>query len=85
MNAQNEYKGFSLFNDVEDDLLRIRNRAVVLANMAEDNAEKVGKVSPRGASLIFGYFQLVPPHERIAVRDKFAEQMKARGFSVAEV
>lgn len=81
MNAQNEYKGFSLFNDIEDDMLRIRNRAVVLANIAEDNTEK-GMISMKGASLIFGYFGLVPPHEKYAVQCKFEEQMKGRGFKV---
>jgi hypothetical protein len=81
MNANNEYKGFSLFNDIEDDILRIRNRAVVLANLAEDNTENL-KVSMKGASLIFGYFNLVPPHEKFAVQQKFEEQMRARGFKV---
>lgn len=81
MNAQNEYKGFSLFNDIEDDILRIRNRAVVLANIAEDHTENM-KISMKGASLIFGYFALVPPHEKFAVQQKFEEQMKARGFMV---
>jgi hypothetical protein len=81
MNANNEYKGFSLFNDIEDDVLRIRNRAVVLANLAEDNTENM-KISMKGASLIFGYFSKVPPHEKFAVQQKFEEQMKGRGFKV---
>lgn len=81
MNAQNEFRGFSLFNDIKDDLLRIRNRAVVLANMAEDNTVD-DLISPKGASLIFGYFKLVPPHEKFAVQQKFEEQMRQRGFAV---
>lgn len=79
MNVQNEYKGFSLFKDIENDALRIRNQAVILANMAEDNTENK-KVNMKGASLIFGYFNLVPPHERIAVRDAFEQQMKDRNY-----
>ena len=75
----NEFKGFSLFNDIKEDTLRIRNRAVVLANIAEDNSQK-GLISMKGASLIFGYFKLIPPHEQYTVQNKFEEMMKERGF-----
>lgn len=76
---RNTYKGFELFNDITDAVLRTRNRAVVLANIAEDNS-KSKLISPRGASLILGYFQLVPPEERENVKSKFAETMLQRGF-----
>ena len=76
------YKGFCLFNDIEDYALRTRNRAVVLANIAQDNSEG-SRINMKGASLILGYFQHVPTDEREDVKGKFAEDMVARGFRIA--
>jgi hypothetical protein len=76
------FKGFSLFNDIEDVDLRNRNRAVVLANIAEDNTRNK-MISPKGAGLILGYFGLVPPEEREEVKDRFTVNMLQRGFSLS--
>jgi len=76
---KNMYKGFSLFNDIEDYILRTRNRACVLANMAEDNS-KSRLINAKGVSLILGYFQQVPADERADVKSKFANVMAERGF-----
>lgn len=77
-----EYKGFSLFFDIEDTDLRSRNQAVVLANMAESNS-KNRRITPNGAGLIIGYFDRIPKEERKTVYDKFVVEMKARGFEYA--
>lgn len=77
-----EYKGFSLFFDIEDSSLRSRNQAVVLANMAESNS-KNRRITPNGAGLIIGYFDRIPKEERKTVYDKFVVEMKARGFEYA--
>lgn len=77
-----EYKGFSLFFDIEDSALRSRNQAVVLANMAESNS-KNRRITPNGAGLIIGYFDRIPKEERKTVYDKFVVEMKARGFEYA--
>lgn len=77
-----EYKGFSLFFDIEDTVLRSRNQAVVLANMAESNS-KNRRITPNGAGLIIGYFDKIPKEERKSVYDKFVVEMKARGFEYA--
>jgi len=77
-----EYKGFSLFFDIEDSVLRSRNQAVVLANMAESNS-KNRRITPNGAGLIIGYFDRIPKEERKTVYDKFVVEMKARGFEYA--
>lgn len=79
----NEFKGFSLFNDIEDQELRTRNRAVVLCNMAQDHS-KNRKVSPMGSALILGYFLNVPDEEKMIVKDAFVGQMAARGFHLVE-
>lgn len=73
------YKGFELFNDITDYALKIRNRAVVLANIAEDHS-KSRLINAKGASLILGYFQQIVPEEREDVKSKFAEVMAQRGF-----
>lgn len=77
-----EYKGFSLFFDIEDNALRSRNQAVVLANMAESNS-KNRRITPNGAGLIIGYFDKIPKEERKSVYDKFVIEMKSRGFEYA--
>ena len=76
---KNTYKGFELFNDIADYVLKTRNRAVVLANIAEDNS-KSRLINAKGASLILGYFQQVPADEREDVKNKFASVMAERGF-----
>lgn len=81
MTNKNEYKGFALFNDVEDDALRTRNRAVVLANIAESNI-KDRRINAKGAGLILGYFNQIPLVERNGVKDKFKADMISRGFAL---
>ncbi len=76
------YKGFELFTDIEDSHLRNDNRAKVLVNIAEDHT-KERKISPKGASLILGYFQEVPEHDRKNVRDGFETKMKQKGYILA--
>lgn len=78
-NQKNEYKGYSLFNDVEDEILRNRNRAVIMSNILEHNT-KNKRVSPKGAGLVLGYFNSIPPEERKAVNDLFELRIKEMGF-----
>lgn len=75
------YKSFELFNDIEDINLRNRNRAVVLANIAEDNT-KNRLISAKGTGLLLGYFAQIPEGERAAVKEAFAVNMKQRGYAV---
>lgn len=84
MQNQNDFKGFSLFNDIEDMVLRTRNRAVVMTNMAEDHMDrKTKRINPKGASLILNYFSLIPAAERNAAKETFARDMESRGFILA--
>lgn len=80
---EKQYKGFSLFNDQEEPL-RSRNRAVVIANIAEDNMTKEKRITPKGAALMMGYFTEVPAEERKALAEQFVVQMTERGFAIAE-
>jgi hypothetical protein len=79
----NEFKSYSLFNDIEDTNLRNRNRAVVLANIAEDNTDRNTKrINVKGSTLILGYFNCVAEDDRSEVMTKFADNMKQRGFAL---
>ena len=78
-NKRTAYKGFSLFNDIEDYMLKTRNRAVVLANLADDNSE-ARRINAKGAALILGYFQMIPSDEREDVKKAFSENMVERRY-----
>lgn len=75
------FKGFDLFLDIEQNDLRNRNRAVVLANIASDHT-KNGKISPVGAGLVIGYFNQIPLGEREDVKQRFSNEMNLRGFQL---
>jgi hypothetical protein len=80
---KNDYRGFCLFNDIEDKALQTRNRAVVLANIAQDHT-KDRRINAMGAGLVIGYFDKLPPEDRAAVRDAFEANMIQRGFVLAK-
>lgn len=81
MTNVNSYRGYSLFKDIEDFTLRTRNRAVVLANIAEAHV-KNKLISPKGAALILGYYNQVEMDEREAVMNRFKISMEERGFKL---
>lgn len=76
---KNEYKGYSLFNDLEDVALRDRNRAVVMANIVEQYT-KSKRITPKGASLVIGYFNEIPEVERKQVNDLFEARLAEMGY-----
>lgn len=77
----NEYKGFSMFNDIENVDLRNRNRAVVLANIASDNS-KNRRITPGATGLILGYFKNLPDEDKKDVQARFVKEMNLRGFHI---
>lgn len=79
-----DYKGYSLFSDINDAVLKARNRATILANIAEDNMDKEKRISGKGAVLMLGYMSAIPLDERKEVAAKFAENMNQRGFAIVE-
>ena len=79
-NEENNYKGFALFNEIEDRELRLRNRAVVMTNIAEDHSNKSKMISINGMGLIMGYFKSIPSDERNDQLNLFTQHMKERGF-----
>ncbi len=81
MTKENQFRGFDLFNDIEDTELRNRNRAIVLANIAEDNARE-RRISPGAAGTILGYFKQVPDEDKHDVQNRFIRAMQERGFEI---
>lgn len=79
----NEYKGYSLFNDIEDESLRSRNRAVTLSNIAEAHTNKEKRISAGGAALMLRYMDKIPQEERNTTLTKFTQFMKERGYALA--
>lgn len=84
----NEIKGYSLFNDIEDKALRIRNRAVVMANIYEDHLEgdvtKAAVIRGDGAILLLQYVRSIPEDEITETYNKFKSIMiDERGFTNA--
>lgn len=79
---KNNYKGYSLFADIEDNVLRNRNRATVLMNLAADHT-KERKINHKGASLILGYFNEIPVEDREDVKKRFQTNMEAKGYVLA--
>lgn len=75
----NEFKGFFLFNDIEDIELRNRNRAVILTNIALAHT-KNRKITAGGAGLILGYFNQILPGDRNDVQSKFVKHMQQEGM-----
>lgn len=79
----NEFKGYSLFNDIDDADLRSRNRAVTLCNIAEAHTNKEKRISPGGAALMIRYTEQIPDQERKSVLEKMVGFMKERGYELA--
>ena len=79
----NEYKGYSMFNDIEDASLRSRNRAVTLCNIAEAHTNKEKRISPGGAALMIRYTEQIPEDDRKSVLEKMVVFMKERGYDLA--
>lgn len=78
----NDYKGFSLFNEIESVDLRNRNRAVVLANITEDNLTKNKRLTEKGTVLVLGYFACIPDEDKGKVQNLYAATLNERGFKV---
>lgn len=78
-NNNDEFKGYSLFNDIEDADLRNRNRSVIMFNILDHNT-KDQRCSPKGAALILGYFSKIPKEERDDVESRFEQLVKEKGY-----
>jgi hypothetical protein len=76
--VSNEYEGYSLFKDVEDEALRARNRAMILWNIFESYSKK-GRATPKGMALMVGYTNRVPDGQRMDMLQAFNLLMNGGG------
>ena len=77
------FKGFSLFNDLEDKVLQAYNRARLMVNMVIENSNGKGSFNVKAAALTTGYLSNIPKEERKSVIDEFIPQMRKEGFALA--
>ena len=82
-NKENEYKDFSLFNDIEDSTLRNRNRGVIMRNITQMGRTIDGKVKPEALQDVLGYMLAVPANERKEVLANYIEHCQADGLNMS--
>lgn len=78
--SQNNYRGFGLFNEVEDKELQSYNRGRILVNIMEDNSDKDRNVNMKGVALVAGYFQQIPQEDREGVKTQVEQQLVKKGM-----
>lgn len=76
----NDWEGYSLFNDIDDDNLRTDNQGTVLANILEDTM-KDGMVSGKGRELALGYMENVFFLDREMAATKAKKFLEDRGYT----
>ncbi len=72
-------EAYNLFNDIEDEGLRARNRGVILANIYEDGVVD-GKTPPSGMKNLLSYFKSIPYEGRERAYAEFQVQMTERKY-----
>lgn len=83
--SKNNFKGFSLFNEVEDSTMRAYNRARLMVSMMEDNVDKVTKkVTAKGSHLVLQYFAQIPENERVDATKQVELIFQKKGINVSE-
>jgi hypothetical protein len=76
-------QGYSLFDDIEDRMLRIRNQGVSLRNMAVTHRASCGnKLKPEAMSLIMAYFTNIKEEDKALVMEEFTKHCEADGFEI---
>lgn len=77
-----KYKGYHLFNLVDDFETRANNRGAMMCNIYGEFSFADGKASPHAMSLILGYFNEVPDADKERAMEFFSVHAKDRGFAV---
>ena len=85
IDTENEYEGFGLFNDIAEDELRTRNRAVSMYNIYDLHSDDEGNMNDKGRGLMHGYFGHVPEEERSVVFVAFLEILRRHGVIIDPV
>ena len=80
----NEYRGFALFNDVEDVELRNKNRGAVLANIIEDGMNG-SKIRHAATADVIGYFSNIPEECRKETLTAMYAELSKRKINITDV
>ena len=81
-NNNNEFKGYSLFNDVEEKDTQRYNRARILVNIMEDHSDAKRNVNLTGLMLCKGYFDLIEPEERDVILEETKKLLEKKGIII---
>lgn len=73
------FKGYSLFTEPLEILVRDSNRGAIMANILEEHSQK-GKLNRNGLSLLLGYFVAIPAFEREVAKAAFEKVIQERGY-----
>ena len=77
-NKVKSLNGYSLFNDVEDETLKARNRGVTIANIIEDNLTEDGLVDGVGMQYVLQYWMQIAKEERAEVYEILQKEVQER-------
>jgi len=76
-------QGYSMFDDIEDRYLRIRNQGAILRNIAVANRSRCGKkLKPAGMALLMSYFSNIKDDDKGIVMEAFEKHCRADGFEL---
>lgn len=70
--------GYSLFNEIEDRPIQTHNRAIVLANIVEDNLYPDGRVTQGGMTYSLEYMDALPKEDYADVYLAFRAELVTR-------
>jgi hypothetical protein len=78
------YEDYSLFDDIADDSLRIRNQGVVMRNIAVQGRSDTskGKITSATAFTLMSYFSMIKPEDKGNVIKEFVKHCEADGFRI---
>ena len=77
----NSIQGYPLFNDTEDKHTQRQNRAVILANIIEDNLyDDTGVVTQTGMLYSLQYWDQIPDEEKKVIYEMLKREVSGRGL-----
>tara|TARA_Y100000310_G_scaffold319188_1_gene374160 strand:- start:7341 stop:7613 length:273 start_codon:yes stop_codon:yes gene_type:complete len=81
MTTEHIFNGYSLFDDIDDPILRNTNRSKTMMNIFKAHA-KGSDLTENGFKLLHGYFGSVPIDERATVYAGFVGALYREGIEV---
>ena len=77
-------QGYSMFDDIEDRNLRMRNQGAILRNIAVSSRSRCGKkLKPAGMAMLMSYFSNIKEADKGTVMTQFEKHCRADGFELS--